>query len=632
MVDRPSRSPSRIPWVAAVLLAALAAGAGAAGGFGPVAPSEEQIDVSWSAAPTPAGEPMQGIGGSPTWLVAVSETGTAYRSTDDGQHWEAIEGLPSLSKARVESDPHDPEVGYVAAVDGVWRTQDAGETWEQVLSVDRAARIDVGTTGLVLVGARYEDASNHVLLSSDRGESWEDLGARLPDDEPLCGVAFGRSSEEVMTMTDEASWYSHDGGDSWTETPGAGLDFAVPDDGVVWRNEMAYLERTVDGGATWERVDPPAIGAPIGPRPGGGIFLASTDGVLSTTDGGQTWENLGYSQVSLGVNSLQGDPSDPDAVLLADDEIGISRVALDGDGVPILEGRTNGLSPAPLDDVETSAGGQLAVATGPHGVWARHEPGGEWAHTGAGLAAESLDALAVSTDGSTAYIGGQDATEAPVIEASLDGGHRFHTHHFTLPDPGHVAGLAVDPEDSMRAAVALSTQGPLDEVRLTEDGGQTWTTLAELPLAVQDVAWHGPTGGLLVASDAGLVQVFEPGLVVPGLPAPEAGLVASHAGQAVAAGGANGGLWRGLAGTGAMAPWTGALGGLAALAVDAGEPDRAWAASETGALLLCSGEVLEGSCEAVGPEGVFVSSAWVDPHAGQVLAASGSGLFVAAAP
>ena len=73
-----------------------------------------------------------------------------YKSTDAGKTWQHI-GLPKAGQiGRVRIHPQNPDLVYVAALGaifgpnkerGVYRTKDGGRTWEQVLSIsDRHGR------------------------------------------------------------------------------------------------------------------------------------------------------------------------------------------------------------------------------------------------------------------------------------------------------------------------------------------------------------------------------------------------------------------------------------------------------------------------------------------------------------
>lgn len=124
--------------------------------------------------------------------------GGVYRSDDAGRSWQSIgEALSSDFGFPVVVHPHEPETVYVFPngagesrfpPDGralVWRTQDAGATWQALgqglpdafySSVLRDA-MTADDGGGVYLGTR----AGNVFASTDSGESWTEIVKHLPD-------------------------------------------------------------------------------------------------------------------------------------------------------------------------------------------------------------------------------------------------------------------------------------------------------------------------------------------------------------------------------------------------------------------------------------------------------------------
>jgi photosystem II stability/assembly factor-like uncharacterized protein len=126
--------------------------------------------------------------------------GGVYRSDDEGGSWTSIaEGLPADFGFPIVIHPQDPDTVYVFPISGgerryppeakarVWRSRDAGESWEELshglpdafyVGVMRDAMCADGheSTG-IYVGAR----NGAVWASSDAGDSWSQIVADLPD-------------------------------------------------------------------------------------------------------------------------------------------------------------------------------------------------------------------------------------------------------------------------------------------------------------------------------------------------------------------------------------------------------------------------------------------------------------------
>jgi photosystem II stability/assembly factor-like uncharacterized protein len=453
----------------------------------------------WSLADAPRAGRVETVGGAGGVLFAVPSDGSLLRSTDGGHTWEPVSDIPAFFKPRFAFDPREPDRAYLAAEGGLWRSVDAGRTWSKVLEASRAARIDVMESGAVVVAATFAAGTNALLRSLDEGATWTDLGAPIPAGEPLCGVAFGADESEVMAMTDRETWFTKDGGATWTQRTGAGLDYVIEPAGTVWRLNMHVLQRTTDGGATWLDVAVPAIGTRGAPHPGGGIYLGTSEGLLVTRNGGASWTNLGYGDQVFDATAIHADASALHAAFVADTRVGLARIARGPDGFVRYEGRALPLAPAPLSDVVRSETGTLA-AVGPAGLFLR-PAGAAWRHSGAGLGAVAAVHVGIGADASRIYVAGRDITGTPALEVSADGGETFFMS--TIPAAGDVGRLLVHPSDDKRAAVIVAgAQG--GSVYETTDGGVEWSEALYLPfVAVHDLAWYRPLDALLVATDLG---------------------------------------------------------------------------------------------------------------------------------
>ena len=132
-----------------------------------------------------------------------------HRSDDGGHSWtEITDGLPSEFGFAAAVHPHDRDSFYVIPLDpgharcmpegqaAVWRTRDAGESWEKLtrglpqdhahLGVLRAAmaidRDDVP-------GLYFGTSTGQLFASADEGDSWSEIADHLP---PIWSVEVAR--------------------------------------------------------------------------------------------------------------------------------------------------------------------------------------------------------------------------------------------------------------------------------------------------------------------------------------------------------------------------------------------------------------------------------------------------------
>jgi len=281
------------------------------------------------------GEPNGG-GGS----VTYGGTGV-FRSTNGGATWTNT-GLPeSRYIGRVVVDPSDSDRVFVAVLGAMWstspergvyRTTDAGGTWEQVHALnDSTGAVDVVVhpTDSDLVWAamwertRAPDNLNYggdgsgIWRSTDGGDSWSELTSGLPAGPSVgrIGISIAASSPGTLyAIYADASpgsfvgvFRTTNGGDTWTQTSDGALGNLYSSYGWWFGNLrvdptdanrvfVLGLEywRTTNGGGSWSNVGSSmhvdhhaqAFGAD------GTIWEGNDGGMYRSTNGGTVWTKL----------------------------------------------------------------------------------------------------------------------------------------------------------------------------------------------------------------------------------------------------------------------------------------------------------------------------------------------------
>jgi photosystem II stability/assembly factor-like uncharacterized protein len=123
-----------------------------------------------------------------------------HRSDDGGCSWvEITEGLPSDFGFAGAAHPHDRDSFYVIPLDpghgrcmpdgraAVWRTRDAGATWQRLDQglPQRDAHLGVLREGLAIdqldvPGLYFGTSTGQVFASADEGDSWTEIASYLP--------------------------------------------------------------------------------------------------------------------------------------------------------------------------------------------------------------------------------------------------------------------------------------------------------------------------------------------------------------------------------------------------------------------------------------------------------------------
>jgi photosystem II stability/assembly factor-like uncharacterized protein len=128
-----------------------------------------------------------------------------HRSDDAGQSWtEITEGLPTEFGFAAAAHPHDRDTFYVIPLDpghgrvmpegraAVWRTKDAGNTWQRLDEglPQRDAHLGVLREGLAIdtydaPGLYFGTSTGQVFASADEGDTWSEIASYLP---PIASV------------------------------------------------------------------------------------------------------------------------------------------------------------------------------------------------------------------------------------------------------------------------------------------------------------------------------------------------------------------------------------------------------------------------------------------------------------
>jgi photosystem II stability/assembly factor-like uncharacterized protein len=241
---------------------------------------------------------------------------------------------PALTSGRVGDfavDPTDRSRWFVAvASGGVWRTDNNGTTFEPVFDGERSYSIgclalDPKNPHVLWVGSGENNSQRSVAWgdgvyrSRDGGASWENLG--LKESEHIGRIAIDPRDSEVVYVAAQ---------------------------GPLWRSGGERgLYKTIDGGATWNRVlhvsDETGINeVHLDPRDPDTLYASAyqrrrhvwtlinggpESAIYKSTDAGATWRKVesGLPKVDKGRIGLAISPAEPDvlyAIVEAADEKG----------------------------------------------------------------------------------------------------------------------------------------------------------------------------------------------------------------------------------------------------------------------------------------------------------------------
>ncbi len=265
----------------------------------------------------------------------VSQGRGMWRSTDRGKSWSFLGLERGGLIAKVQVDPRDPDVAFVAALGnafgrnperGVYRTRDGGATWENVLFV-----------------ADSVGAADVVMNPKNPRELY---------------AGMWRAERKPWTLHDASRdggiWKTTDGGDSWTRLTDPSQDNGLPDQTLFGRIGLAIspanpervwalisapdphggIWRTDDGGENWRKVTRDRrfrqrhwyySHLEADPQDENTVYVMNT-GLYRSVDGGSDWESIRVPHSD--VHDLWIRPDDPEAMVVAND--GGAQVSLTG--------------------------------------------------------------------------------------------------------------------------------------------------------------------------------------------------------------------------------------------------------------------------------------------------------------
>lgn len=301
---------------------------------------------------------------------ALADTERSFFDGIEARNIGPYRGGRAMVAVGVRQDPH---VYYMGTTGGVWKTVNAGASWQPVSDEDfgsaavGALAVAPSDPNVVVVGMGESPFRNiassqgdGVYWSTDGGRSWEHVGfenvrqigeIRIHPDNP--DVIWVAAQGNTYAAEDDGGIFkSVDGGASWrrvlepvNRTTGAvdlALDMSNPRIlyAAMWDNrrtawalrsggEGSGIWRSTDGGESWERLSedlPDGMGkigiaaSPAQPGRVWAIVEAEGDdgGLYRSDDGGDSWTQVNKERVlkarSWYYMHVFADPNDPNTV------------------------------------------------------------------------------------------------------------------------------------------------------------------------------------------------------------------------------------------------------------------------------------------------------------------------------
>ncbi len=293
-------------------------------------------------------------------LYVATAQGGVWKSEDNGANWSVLtDGLSSLSSGALCFSPFDSSIIYYGTGemhfsgdcyfgDGLFRTDDEGQTWHKVAAKERVgAYISHVFVSSLDSNTIFISSDRGFLKSNDNGKTWNEI------------LKFSWATDmAVMNDTVFVALHSNgiyrsvDNGETFTKLSGlpnsgfARINFAFSSDhSVIYASFVANdgslygIYKSIDNGDNWQKLEnvPNYLASqgwydnciavdPTNPDIcyAGGVYPYRSGyyGLVKTEDGGNTWND-----VTVGVNGVA---LHPDQHFLAINSSGVVYVANDG--------------------------------------------------------------------------------------------------------------------------------------------------------------------------------------------------------------------------------------------------------------------------------------------------------------
>jgi photosystem II stability/assembly factor-like uncharacterized protein len=333
-----------------------------------------------------------GVSGQPNVFYVGQVDGGVWKSNDYGRTWKPIfDDQPTQSIGAIAVAPSDANIVYVASGeglhrpdlsvgDGIYKSTDAGKTWQHVGSKDGGLREgqqipalavdprDPNRLFAAVMGHPYGASEERgIYRSTDGGATWKKVlykdantgGSGVVIDAKNPETVYASLWESRLGPWEDGNQYegthgglfkSTDGGETWKALKNGLPDnlvqinvaIAPSDPNRIYAtlsttHESGYASgaglgvyRSDDAGESWTRItdDPrPALKIGGGDLPMPGVDSKNADIVYSasivtmrSTDGGKTWAGLRGAPGGDDYQNIWINPENPDIILLVSDQ------------------------------------------------------------------------------------------------------------------------------------------------------------------------------------------------------------------------------------------------------------------------------------------------------------------------
>jgi photosystem II stability/assembly factor-like uncharacterized protein len=236
---------------------------------------------------------------SKTLYVAAhkhKEPGGFFKSTDGGRKWRESKELKNEALHSLNQSKSDPDVLITGTFNGIFRSDDSGESWQQLPTHNTAGlvhveslAIDPRTPDIVYAGTWYLP-----YKTTDGGKTWKSIKNGIIDDSDIFAIDIDpRDPNHVIASACSGIYETRNAGDSWRKVQG------IPSQS---RRTRAILQH---------------------PSVPGLVFAGTTEGFWRSEKGGDADSWMVTTSRQLEINSITVHPSRPETIYIGTNNYGV---------------------------------------------------------------------------------------------------------------------------------------------------------------------------------------------------------------------------------------------------------------------------------------------------------------------